>query len=316
MVKSIRRKFVIVTVMLLIVSFLLITLTEANINRYWWDYDTVQFLEAAAETDYFLPDSKSGESPIIEGYGAQYNPVVGAVLDSKGNILYSKAAGVDRDAVDETLVSKMFRRGEKRCKVSSFVYTIKSLPEGNTLVIYMDTKEDAPGAKRLVTISALVILGILIMVIITAILSRFVTRPATAALNREKQFISDAGHELKTPLGSISINAQAAAMAHPEDSNISNVVSETARMARLVERMLTLSSLLEETVLRKHERINLSELAEEMMLTWESVAYEKGIAIIRDLEENLCISGDEDEIRQLMAILIDNAIEIPAKGAA
>lgn len=76
---------------------------------------------------------------------------------------------------------------------------------------------------------------------ITFVLSGFVTKPAEQSLLREKRFISDAGHELKTPLGAISINAQALETDNMDNLYLKNIISESERMGRLIERLLLLA---------------------------------------------------------------------------
>ena len=107
-----------------------------------------------------------------------------------------------------------------------------------------------------------------VLLLITVYLSRYVTEPARKALEREKQFVTDASHELKTPLGAISANAQALEMNEGNIAYINNIISETSRMNRLIERLLTLSRI-EEEVVPKRELFSLSEVLEEETLTYE-----------------------------------------------
>ena len=161
---------------------------------------------------------------------------------------------------------------------------------------------------RFVTTALLIAAGVAALLLITLYLSRFVTAPAKVAMLREKQFVSDASHELKTPLGAISINAQALASKGNDDRHLQNILTESERMSRLIERLLTLSKL-EETADIPKTAFSLSSCAEEMALTYESVAYDKGIDYSYEIAESISFYANEDDLRQLMAILIDNAIK-------
>lgn len=90
--------------------------------------------------------------------------------------------------------------------------------------------------------------------------------------------------------------------------HIRNIIFESERMSRLIERLLTLSRL-DENAIIPQTAFSLSSCVEEMALTYESVAYDKGAAYSYDIAENISFYGNEDDIRQLMAILIDNAIK-------
>lgn len=172
----------------------------------------------------------------------------------------------------------------------------------------IDTSDGTNTVVRILTSVVLVCVGVLILLLITVYLSRFVTKPAKAAMEREKQFISDASHELKTPLGAISINAQALKTKDRDNKHIRNILSESERMNRLIERLLILSKLDENADVQKNA-FSLSSCTEEMALTYESVAYDKGIDYSYDIADSISFYANEDDIRQLIAILIDNAIK-------
>ena len=127
-------------------------------------------------------------------------------------------------------------------------------------------------------------------------------------MEREKRFVSDASHELKTPLGAISVNAQALEFRGDDSIYVKNIISETGRMNRLIERLLTLSRLEEGALLEKKD-FSLSDVVQEMVLTYESIAFEKGKELSSTIEDGIDFNGSADEIRQLLAILLDNAIK-------
>ena len=127
-------------------------------------------------------------------------------------------------------------------------------------------------------------------------------------MEAQKGFITNASHELKTPLGAISVNAEALKISKEDSLHVKNILSETARMNRLVENLLTLSKLDESKETEKKE-FSLSDVVQEMCLTYESVAYEKNRRLCADIEDSIIINGNSDEIRQLLAILLDNAIK-------
>lgn len=308
MINSIRKKFVVVTVSLLVLCFGIMAVLEYQYTAYWFDYDTVYMLDSFADSGYFQSEEYVKNS-IVEGYSKDYTPVVGVIVDTEGNIVFEGTAGNEKGKVlDDEIVRSMIRQKDRSWKIGSVLFTTKLLDDGNTLIVYTDTDIGQYSKGRYILLGIFCAIGIAALVMVASLLSRFVTSPAAAAIKREKQFLSDASHELKTPIGAININAQAAAMAHPDDINISNVVTESARMGRLVERMLSLSRL-EETALARQERILLTEIAEGMVLTYEGSAYERNVTIKSDIGKDIYIFGDEDEIRQLMAILLDNAIK-------
>ena len=189
----------------------------------------------------------------------------------------------------------------------SYVFTVKELGNGNKLIVLQDISVKNNSAARVLSTIALILFGIISLVLLTFFLSKFITEPARKALEREKQFVSDASHELKTPISVISINAQALNM-DSENIHLKNILSETDRMNSLIENLLTLSRY-EEVPLRDKSDCLLSDIVKEISLTYESIAFEKEIGYQYDIEESITVRGDENELKQLAVILIDNAIK-------
>lgn len=123
---------------------------------------------------------------------------------------------------------------------------------------------------------------------------------------KQKQFISDAGHELKTPISVISANAELLLRETGENKWLSNIRYENERMGNLVKQLLELSRT--ENTVPETENLDFSRLISGGVLPFESVAFEKEILINTDISENIFVSGDRNKLSQLISILVDNAI--------
>lgn len=167
-----------------------------------------------------------------------------------------------------------------------------------------------------------IVFGILLLLVfwLSRILVSWMIAPIEDAFNRQKQFIADASHELKTPLAVIYSNTQAFEK-EPDSKWINNIQSETERMSRLVSDLLDLTRM--EQVSLVKERVDLSSLVQKEVLSMEAYFFEKGISLEEDIEEDIFIQADADRIRQLIVILLDNAlhhadklvhVELRAKG--
>lgn len=309
MVEKLREKFVVVTTSLMIIVFGIFLLASYLYNDYWDTLEMADFLDLVADSGLFLQEGKCDAEERILNAGDGENPIIGLIMSEKGEILDKKIVGKESKAdVPNNVVSYILENGPDRYKAGSYLYSYRKLDDGNLLIVLTKFSMDANWAKKALGALLLIPCGILVLVALTFFLSRFVTEPAKQALMREKQFISDASHELKTPLGAISINAQVLDRQYPENLYVKNIVSESKRMGRLIERLLTLSKLEEEDVVSV-ERISLSEITEEMSLTYESTAFEKQLDYHYQVEEDIFIKGNADELRQVMAILLDNAIK-------
>ncbi len=309
MVKSLRNKFVIVTTSLMVAVFGCFLITITIVNNYWNSIEIVDMLEWIADSGIFSMETNKLNERWMEELAEDDNPIIGIILDEEHNIIRKQVLGNGNYIqIPAEILSRMCEYNDKTNRIEKYYYYYSELDNNQILLVIMDTSVNGNLLLRIIGIVGISILGIILLILITLYLSRFVTKPAEQSLLREKRFISDASHELKTPLGAISINAQAMKLIEEDNLYLNNIISESDRMNRLIEKLLTLSRLDEEPDVIC-ENINISEICEEMALTYESVAFEKKIDFDYEIKENLWIKGNVDEFRQLIAILLDNAIK-------
>ena len=309
MVADLRRKFVMVTTTLMFVTFGAFLIVNYIYNNYWNKVETADMLDLIADSGFFLYQEESGVEQTIKDMTEGASPIAGVIFDCDGELVYSRVIGGKGElVVPDYIFEKILAQDGVDYQIDRYLFSRRDLEDGSTLIVIMDTSIDDNLWKKVVATIIFIAAGIIIIVLITFYLSKYVTEPAQRALLREKRFISDASHELKTPLGAISINAQALRASEPDNLYTKNIITESDRMGRLIERLLTLSRLDEGEASLK-EQISLSDLTTEMALTYESVAFEKEIDYKYDISDNVRIIGNADEIRQLLTILIDNAIK-------
>ena len=156
--------------------------------------------------------------------------------------------------------------------------------------------------------------GIALLILLTKLLSKRLVRPVEQTLAAEKKFMSNASHELKTPLTVISTNAQLLAEEIGDNRHLQYIRQETDQMIAMVNKMLTLMRLdapVEQTV---YQRFRVDEALLDVIFPMESVAYEKKLMMDADIEDGMELTGDAEQIRKLMTILLDNAICYSPEG--
>jgi len=137
-------------------------------------------------------------------------------------------------------------------------------------------------------------------------LAKRIVQPLEESYQKQKQFISDAGHELKTPVSVVSANAELLSRELGSNQWLSNIQYENERMGKLVGQLLELART--ENVEPVLEHLDFSRLTAGETLPFESVAFEHGIVLNSEIADGLHIEGEEIKLRQLVAILIDNAV--------
>ena len=171
--------------------------------------------------------------------------------------------------------------------------------------------------EMLVPYAVIALAALAVLLGISILLSRWAVRPVDRAWRQQRQFLSDASHELKTPLTVILSNAELLEAAPLEERPArwaDNIRSEAVQMKFLVEEMLTLARA--DNMARTGEQVpvNLSDIATDAVLAFEPVAFEAGKSLAYDIEENITVTGDAERLRRLVSILLDNAIKYGAEG--
>lgn len=177
----------------------------------------------------------------------------------------------------------------------------------NTLTIVDNTSAKAKLESLLKTSILIFVLIEIIIIILTVEITRWIIKPVIESFNRQKQFVADASHELKTPIAVIMANAEALEKEQEEKKWLNNIKSEADRMNELVTSLLDLAKLEEGKEVQQEE--NLSKIVEMSVLTFESLMYENKIELEYDIQKDINIKCNSSQIKQLVAILIDNAIK-------
>lgn len=238
--------------------------------------------------------------------------IVSVRLDSNDNILEIYDYSNEQINVEDVkqLVSDILNIENKEKEHIGLLYFDKysySYHKGESLIIY----DNSNVRNNLVTVfnNSVIFLVILelIFIAIANIISRWISKPVEEAFIRQKNFIADASHELKTPLSVITASAEALEKSPKEKKWLVNIKNESERMNNLIIDLLDLAK----TENGNIEMIsgNLSKVVELSTLTFEGIAFEKNIKFDCHIEDNIAMKMNENSIKQLVEILLDNAIK-------
>lgn len=190
----------------------------------------------------------------------------------------------------------------------SYVYS-----QGNYLIIF-DNSDIKISLLAVLRLSILIFILLEVVVFfISKIITEWIIVPVKESFDKQKQFIADASHELKTPLSVIVASSEALEDNPKEKKWLKNIKSEADRMSLLINDLLKLASSEEKNSLDLKEK-DLSKIVELSTLTFEGRAFEKNIKIDYDIDSNIKMKLDENSIKQLVEILLDNATNHSKKG--
>ena len=159
--------------------------------------------------------------------------------------------------------------------------------------------------------------AVVILLGISALLAWWATRPVETALRQQRQFLSDASHELKTPLTVILSNAEllSGAALEPRPARwADNIHSEAGQMKALVEEMLTLARADNMPRTAVHTVQSLTDIVTDTVLSFEPVAFEAGKTLTSQIADGVEVEGDGDKLRRLAGVLLDNAVKYADEG--
>ncbi|MCD8119338.1 MAG: HAMP domain-containing histidine kinase [Lachnospiraceae bacterium] len=204
------------------------------------------------------------------------------------------------------VAESLLENGKNQGTHGRFIYSIETSDSG-TLVVLMDNTLTSDSFTTLFRYALL--LGTIMVVVLLLCatgLARWIIRPLEESDRRQRQFISDAGHELKTPVSVVEANAELLEREIGENKWLQNIRSEGSRMAGLVNELLDLARTERETY--PMEDLDLSRLVLGGVLPFESVAFESGRELDYQLDEDITIHGNPQLLSQLVSILMDNAL--------
>ena len=182
--------------------------------------------------------------------------------------------------------------------------------ENDNIVIFLNTTMELHSAWNVLLISGLVgMVCFLAVFFLVILLSQKAMKPYIRNIERQKRFITDASHEIKTPLTSIATSVDVIEMEHGEDEWTKNIHSQTAKMSRMVSDLVTLSRLDEENPFPDKTEFSLSDAAWEVAEPFASLAKAQGKKYSQRIEENLTLCGNPDATRQMISVLLDNAMK-------
>lgn len=230
-------------------------------------------------------------------------------------------SGLEDTAELAAILEDCLNQGPPEGVVAS--YGLRYLRRDNGLyqrVAFVDMSMESRLLREMMGPSLVIALAAFLLLLgVSVILARWATNPVERAWSQQRQFLSDASHELKTPLTVILSNAELLS-ALPLETRparwTDNILSESRQMKRLVEEMLTLAradNLSQPPVLAE---VSLSDLAEDCALAFEPVAFEAGKPLEYHVAEGVLVLGDGDKLRRLASILLDNAVKYGAEGGA
>ena len=258
------------------------------------------------------PGFKPGFDPESPKFQLSTFYSVAISYDNKVIDLRNDDAAVYTDAELESAARQVLKKSDANGMIDNLVY-YKMDKGGYTLVSFMDNTIIRESMNTLFRYT-LIFGGVAFIALyfLAAYLANKIVTPLEESYQKQKQFISDAGHELKTPVSVVSANAELLSREIGDNQWLQNIQYENERMGKLVGQLLELART--ENVKPQVEYLDLSRLVVGGVLPFESVAYENGLTLNSQITDGIIALGNSTQLSQLVSILVDNAIKHSHNG--
>ena len=314
MFKSLRKKFIITAVgsVAVVITVLALALNFINFNKLEEKIDTT-LLAASKSQAITKIFSEDGDDLVITKNSTNptdYNGFSIAKVDSDGEII--KAYRDDTLVSNHDALQNKVEQALEKGGTSGFIGTYRFLKvetEVGNLILFLNCQRELDSfesfAKNSILISIFVIVSVLIMIIL---ISKKVIAPIQETYIKQKQFITGASHELKTPLAIISSNADVLEMENGNSKWTNNIHNQVDRLTSLVNSLVVFSRMEEKDAVER-ESFDLTEVLQSRIADFNELANFQKKYIVTNITSNLNYYGEKESIIQLMDILLENSIK-------
>lgn len=321
MIQRLRMKFVAVC-MLLVTAVLAVVLVSvySAAKRGSEEISRAVLERVLAEENDFYRANRNQRSPNL-GSGQPQLPYF-TVQIWNGDTVYV-TGGTFKDIENTEELSEILTDCMKQNRQQGIVaaYHLRYLRQDNgffTRIAFVDMSMEQASLKGMMGSYLQIALAAFALLLAVSVgLAYWITRPVEQAWAQQRQFLSDASHELKTPLTVILSNAElmeASPLGEKQARWTDNIHSEAQRMRTLVEEMLILARADNMVRTVVFSDVNLSDTAADCALLFEPVAFEAGKTLEYDIPDGIFVSGDRDKLKQVISVLLDNAIKYGKDG--
>ena len=323
MLKKMRWKFILSA---MTAVFTIVFILSALVNTICYQITARQLdmtLHGIYESERLREDPfKSGQFPDRgffnepmpeEPYMTRYFAVS---FDSSGEVTHTSRNYIASISDDETLeyARAVLARRSSSGYYKGYRYLVEHSEETSTAVFLNAGKEVA---LQKVLLTGCIVVSLLCMLLafgIIVVLSRRAVDPYMRNIERQKRFITDASHEIKTPLTAIAASADVLALEQEGNEWVETIQQQVQRLSKLVGSLVALSRLDEEQPLPEQADFSLSDVIWEIAEPVNSLAAAKGLRFSQQIEDGLAVHGDRNSMGQLVSILLENALKYTSPG--
>ncbi len=306
MIKKLEQRiFLLIMVSLSII--ILGTITLFAILNYNNTINTTNFImdrfmgeEAKKNPDGRIEDYKIKPENTIDGV---YNFLI------QNSIIVQSSAPSNDKTINEYAL-KIAKKNTEKGMIGKYIYKVRKINPNTVRITFVENEDTIFHIKTIFIVSVIISIASLLAIYkLAKKVSKMIVKPVEETFEKQKQFISDASHELKTPLAVIEANSDVLENKIGKNKWINYIQNEADSMNKLINELLLLAKIENLDNLKEYKQLNLSKEVEIILSMFESMAYEKQVIIKSKISENITMNGNKEDIEHIVSTLTDNAIK-------
>ena len=287
--------------------------------------------DSAAPDDSMVPPAPDSGSHFDDQYGRHgidketpfETRYFSVLLYENGNVSTIDTGKIASVSTSEagSYATSLYGKGKTKGFIDQYKYLSVSTTNtnGDDMVLYVFIN----CSKELMTIRTyalasigISIIGLLVVFVLVCFFSKTVTKPMAESYEKQKRFITDASHEIKTPLTIIDANTEVLEMMEGENEWTVSIRKQIARLTALTEKLVFLSRMDEDSTRLEMLEFNISDAILDTAMPFETVAESKGQTLDISVAPDINYTGSETNIRQMVSLLLDNAIKYSSENGS
>lgn len=357
MIKTLRRKFIIIT-MISVLAVLTVLMGAIDVLNYYHirqnldaemsmlkshdgDLSTMRKMpripageegEQASDTEESAPPNEvRGDITVGErignGFGGM-NPETPFSLryftvtfDKEGKIVATNTDEIFSVSQSQAqkLAQSLYESGETNGLYKDYAYDRISIEtetgDENIMYIFLNCSEELASFRSFRNTGLIIsLIGLVLVFVLVVLLSKIVTKPVAESYEKQKHFITDASHEIKTPLAIIEADTEVLEMTEGDNEWLKSIRNQIGRLSSLTEKLVFLSRMDEENTRLEMQEFSLSKTATEVAESFLPVAKTQSKTLEIFIEDGISFVGNEGTISQCISLLVDNAMKYSNDG--
>lgn len=319
MIRSLRRRFIFSSMAAFGILVLILLAGVTVVSCLQVENRTESFMQFVLEESQFRHENASRQKNPGRRMRPTENPIAyyDVYISADGEITEVREKGIWEPDIDtaKSVSAQILTSGKQEGRLSGYRFRLHENADGSMRLILMDNSPQVHMLWNVLQITVLLSLACLVLLFLILLpISTRVVHSYARYIEKQKQFITNAGHEIKTPVAIILSNVDAMELIQGENKWSRNIRSQTDRLSLLLQRLLFMSRIDEKSLVLPMQLLELTSIIKAELETYVSILAERQLHLHCNLENEIRLKGNREYLQQMVHMLLDNAVQYANEG--